>query len=147
MTESTEQQRKYSNPADHAAVKLLNGLLVKDITPQDYRDAMYKLGSHLGEILEPSLSLDKSYCLAITVEDADFLAKGLMDYLTEKGYCYFVACFWNDRKTIEGRDLAPILNSYYDPGYEQAEEIIVLKAIIAGACVVKTNTAALIEKV
>ncbi|MCP5163329.1 MAG: hypothetical protein H6999_06550 [Hahellaceae bacterium] len=143
----TDIQRTYRNPGDFEAVKLLGTLLLEGICAEDYQKAMYDLGFHLGEILQPSLDRHKTYCLAITVEDADFLAAGLSDFLSQKEYKVYLACFWNDRKKIAGRDLAPILNSYYDKGYEQADEIIVLKAIMAGACVVKTNISALIEKV
>lgn len=141
------QQRQYQNPSDVEAINLLNSLLVKNIGVKEYQEAMYKIGAHLGEILKGSLGHDRSYCLAITVEDADFLAAGLADSLKSSGFQFYLACFWNDRVNIAGRDLAPIKNTYFDQGYEQADEIIVLKSIMAGACVVKTNITALIEKV
>ncbi|MDX1695989.1 MAG: hypothetical protein R3208_19645 [Ketobacteraceae bacterium] len=143
---ATSQQRQYRDPDDQAAIALLNELLASDISADEYRSVMYRIGAHLGTVLLPTLDKSKSYCLAITVEDADFLAAGLADFLKDSGYQFYLACFWNDRKTIEGRDFAPILNTYFDQGYESADEIIILKAIMAGACVVKTNITALIEK-
>lgn len=138
--------REYSNPSDLHAAELLNRLLQNGITTDEYRAAMRDIGFHLGERLKGSLDVKKSYCLAVTVEDADFLAAGVVQALKDAVHHLYIACFWNERTEIAGRSLAPILNSYFEEGFEKADEVIVLKSIMAGACVVKTNVTVLFEK-
>lgn len=143
----THKNRVLKDPQDFVGSDLLNDLLSSKENPSLYQEAMYKIGSHLAEKLAVDLDMSKSYCLVSTVEDADYLTKGMLDTLKNDLYKIYLACFWNDRKKVGGQSVAPIINSYLEPGYEQANELIVVKSIMAGSCVVKTNISTLISKV
>jgi hypothetical protein len=67
--------RMFSNPDDSQAKTLLNALLEEGVSADSYRKTMFKIGQHLGQKLAQSLDPSKKYCVASTVEDADFLAK------------------------------------------------------------------------
>ena len=139
--------RMFSNPDDSQAKTLLNALLEEGVSADSYRKTMFKIGQHLGQKLAQSLDPSKKYCVASTVEDADFLAKGIIDAIESNVNKVFFACFWNDRQVIGTESVAPIYNQYLDPGYEQANEMIVVKSIMSGSCVVKTNITAIFEAV
>ncbi len=78
---------------------LLNHLLTTT-SPKAYRDTMYDLGRHIGQDIaslygNPSMEV----YLACTVEDADYLAKGIIELLESQQAFQAVrlACFWNER--------------------------------------------------
>lgn len=129
---------------------LLNLLISKDTAPDEYRLAMYYLGTELGRILAYRLSESaQKISLACTVEDADFLARGIIDRLSDSKKDLYVTVFWNKRfDAFENKalPLAPIIREFHDPGFDTADVLIVVKSIIASACVVKTNLTRLIEQ-
>ncbi|RYY31475.1 MAG: hypothetical protein EOO04_01090 [Chitinophagaceae bacterium] len=128
---------------------LLNLLVSPDTLPIQYRDAMYQLGTKLGGILNDEYQIrSKRICIACTVEDADYLAKGILDAIRLTSDAMFITVFWNQRfkPQIDGDvSLAPIIREFHDPGYQSSDVVIVLKSIIANACVVKTNLTRLLE--
>jgi len=83
-----------------------------------------------------------------SIEDADFLAQGILEPLeAQLGSVAFV-CFWNCRTTplgLNGLATAPILKKYQEP-IDDIDVLIIVKSIISGACVVKTNLQHLIQK-
>ena len=135
--------------ADSQTEELLELLVNQDTQPPQYREVMYQLGKKLGEILHDEFRIDtKKVCIACTVEDADFLAKGIMDSIQKSGIELFITVFWNQRfKPNPDNDIsvAPIIREFHDVGYASADVIIILKSIISNACVVKTNLTRLIE--
>ncbi len=140
--------RTYSFENKPNVISALNNLLLKK-SPKDYQDTMYQLGLHLAEELVPKLDISKSYCLASTAEDADYLAKGLLD-----GICSFVkkvsiACFWNDHHIpVEGQaSTSPIIKKFIDTSALESDDIIIVKSVMSGSCVVKTNLTELIRKI
>ena len=143
---SPTQTRKYKNTQDKLATSLLDNLIRSKNDVDTYRDSMFKVGVHLGRILRESVDRNKKYCIAITAEDADFLAKGILESLNGFVDKAYLACFWNERSNFEGNSIAPILNSYYEDGFESSDGLIVVKSIISGSCVVKTNITALFSK-
>lgn len=109
----------------------------------DYRDNMRQLGSHLADSLLPQLAQQpaKDICVICTVEDADFLARGLIETLEAHalGATTRMICMWNQRIKNEGISLSPVLR-VYEESYDKRDAVfIVVKSIISGACVVKTN--------
>jgi hypothetical protein len=118
-------------------------LIDGNINVAGYRDTMFNIGLHLGDILLKSLDIQKKYCVVSTVEDADYLAKGIIEAISNKVEGVYLACIWNERSSLNGRSIAPIYNKFFDLNYETADELIVVKSIIAGSCVVKTNITAL----
>jgi hypothetical protein len=136
--------------ADVNTRALLDRLVQNDTMPAEYRDIMYQLGRALGNVLHNQFNIDShKVCIACTVEDADFLGKGILDEMEKVSEKLFITVFWNKRfKPYEDNDIsiAPILREFHDPGYTSANILIVLKSIISNACVVKTNLTRLIEQ-
>jgi hypothetical protein len=87
--------------------------------------------------------------LALTVEDADYLGAGVLDALTERGAVVSLACLWNERGNgfdLDWADVAPIVQEYVEPPPSKLDHLVVVKSIISGACVVKTNIEHLFER-
>ncbi|ASM75811.1 hypothetical protein VITFI_CDS0032 [Vitreoscilla filiformis] len=108
-----------------------------------YREHMRQLGAHLADCvlaqLAPMPTTD--ICVICTVEDADFLARGLIEALEAHslGASIRMICLWNQRIQSDGISIAPVVRAY-EEAYDQHDAIfIIVKSIIAGACVVKTN--------
>ena len=139
--------REFASFTDNAIKGFLSALAEKTTVVDKYKDSMYQLGLRHGQQLIESLK-DRKVCLACTVEDADYLARGIAEAIGPSVSSLSIACFWNKR--IEGDEFfattAPVLKQYVEPGCSDAEVIIVVKSIISGACVVKTNLTALIQK-
>lgn len=147
----TRQLSNFVN-SDSAILSYLEDLANKNIESERYRLVMKKLGNKLGQIILNRVidSPRNSLYLASTVEDADFLAKGIIlqleDYFPNIGY----ACFWNKRFSpfgISDLKVAPILKRYQEPSPNNIDYLIIVKSIISGACVVKTNLINLIQKI
>jgi hypothetical protein len=149
--------RKYTPMSSSAVEKLLNALVDKGASPAVYGDAMRQLGQHLAEqvVLSVPRVKDRSVCIVCTVEDADFLARGLLEGLeavSANREQIKLICFWNDRvrhfnnSSENVFDIAPIIKEYREPVDVRSAVVIVVKSIISGACVVKTNLATLIDE-
>ncbi len=82
-------------------------------------------------------------CVACTVEDADFLAKGIIDSLSDLYSDISLACFWNQHQ--QALSIAPIIKKYCEPTVNNANVLVIVKSIISSACVVKTNLTNLIQ--
>ena len=108
--------RKYSPLANEKAKLLLHTLANKSVDSEGYRKTMLNLGTHLGDAILAQISNPKcTVYLACTVEDADFLAKGILSRLEENLKSVAFACFWNKRFSpfeIEDLKIAPILKKY-----------------------------------
>jgi hypothetical protein len=143
--------RTYSNLANTNIRYLLKTLADKNSQPNLYRETMYEIGINFGESILSKI--DNRHCslyLACTVEDADFLAKGILDSLENQVESLAFACFWNERfSPFEIKDLkvAPIIKKYQEPSKKNVNYLVVVKSIISGACVVKTNLNNLIQKI
>lgn len=128
----------------------LNLALLADATTsvEQYREALTQLGHSLAVSFIESLrgSTPRRICVACTVEDADSLAKGMVDTLESKGFGELVriSCFWNGRVEVGGLSVAPILMEYKEPCDLGDSVLIVVKSIISSACVVRTNLSNLI---
>ncbi|PTU67162.1 hypothetical protein DB032_20635 [Chromobacterium sp. Panama] len=120
-----------------------------------YRAAMAGLGSNLARyIAETHAALlrevDRDIFVACTVEDADFLAKGIIEGLASRmsdEASLKLACFWNERAKESGYSVAPIQKQYLEPTSHSKVTVIIVKSVISGACVVKTNLMQMIEAV
>lgn len=110
-------------------------------------ESLFKIGRRMGNDLSKKLDSSKAYCVASTAEDADFLTKGVIDGLKSTVKSVYLACFWNDRLSVNGNSVAPIYNKYLEEGCENSESLIVVSSEIADPCVVKTNITALLESI
>lgn len=150
--------RTYTKFTSDTAQVLLAALADTGTDPGAYQRAMTDLGKELAATIAhdvlPSLASQSLVCVVCTVEDADFLARGLMDGLAKVGVSsdrLKLACFWNERvRSFIGSDerafdIAPVIKQYREATDLQDAVVVVVKSIISGACVVKTNLATLIE--
>lgn len=125
--------------------------LIEAPGPDAYRAAMQALGHALGRAVVNSLGKRSRVLLACTVEDADFLAHGLLVELMQGMAPRLVtfACFWNDRVSVGKQyrtEIAPIRRRYVEPHGKQIEAVIVVKSIVSTACVIRTNLLDLLEE-
>jgi hypothetical protein len=139
--------RIYSFENKPNVISALEALLSKS-SPEVYQQTMYELGLHLAEELVPKLDKHKSYCLASTAEDTDYLAKGLLDGIHNFVNKVSIACFWNDHHIpVKGQaSTAPIIKKFIDTSALESDDIIIVKSVMSGSCVVKTNLSELIRK-
>jgi hypothetical protein len=118
--------------------------LADRVPPPEYREAMRELGGKLADVLALSLNASAPLLLICTNEDADFLARGVVDGLSARRFtAVALACFWNDRQRIPSDvapslDVAPIIRRYVEP-VGSVEAFVVVKSVISSACVVRTN--------
>jgi hypothetical protein len=135
--------RNYSPHATAEVQEHLDALLRATTEPLAYRHVMQELGRDLGSVVARGLTKTDSALVVSTVEDADFLTRGFLESLFPKVGPANVSltCFWNDRKTTGSQniDIAPILRRYVEPFRAPVDVLVVLKSIISGACVVRTN--------
>lgn len=143
--------RIYSDIANKKVHVLLDTLADKSIAPDIYQKTMTEIGMHLGDAILSQISdVHCNVYLACTVEDADFLARGMLTRLEKQLKSVAFACFWNQRFSpfeIEDLKVAPILRKYQEPVSQSVNYLIVIKSIISGACVVRTNLTDLIQKI
>ena len=122
---------------------LVNELLCLKGNVLGYQKHMRQLGNHLADSLIPQLNAEhpKDICVICTVEDADFLARGLIEKLESCsfGFNTRMICMWNKRIRGEGISISPILRSYEEIYDKNDVVFVIVKSIISGACVVRTN--------
>jgi hypothetical protein len=130
-------------------VGLLNKLTDNNLNSTAYAETMYALGTNFGKIINSKISSNvRKIAVASTVEDADFLGKGIVDELESNGKHVLLTVFWNKRfkpNVESGITVAPIIKEFHEKGYENAEILIIIKSIISSSCVVRTNLTRLIE--
>lgn len=142
--------RQYTKIATPEAKKQLNCLLESIDMPQKYQIAMTELGkllaeSMLSEFNEVNL---KDAIVIATAEDADFLLYGVSTVLQQHKINKKLAVFWNHHYQLPSKtSVAPILHSFIEPGYEKMHNVIIVKSVMSGSCVVRTNLIAMLDKV
>jgi hypothetical protein len=128
-----------SDPETRAVLTKLPDLIGNT---EEYRIAMQELGTHLGTCIHGKLPTGtREVRVVCTVEDADFLAKGVIQKLEEEGLKTYLLCLWNESIKEHGISISPILKTYQEEIGQHSPVLIVVKSIISGACVVKTNIA------
>lgn len=142
----TVTERAYSRFADHIAKSALNNLLASTEAPAQYQSAMRLLGKRLGEELNTILPSSAKCLLVSTAEDADYLSSSVLEALKLKHKTH-AAVFWNHHYSVPNGSIAPVVHKYIQPGFEDADSLVVVKSVISGSCVVRTNILALIEKI
>jgi hypothetical protein len=141
--------RKYKNGVTPNTISLLDKLINVQTNSQEYAETMYELGKVFGYMILQSIHGIQTIGLASTVEDADFLGKGIIDVLERNGKKVLLTVFWNKRfkpNPDNNLSVAPILREFHEQDYDKADVLIVVKSIIANSCVVRTNLTKLIEE-
>ena len=131
--------RTYANHITKSVQELLDQLVARP-EPVEYRRLMTRLGEELAPLIAEKLVGYQRIMLICTNEDADYLATGVLQALSAaEPFQIFLACFWNDRLRLDsGLDVAPIIRQYIEPA-PSIDAFVVVKSIIATACVVQTN--------
>lgn len=138
--------RHFSGYTNEIGISNLARLADLSTNAEDYSNALYLLGKELGIVLAEQITNENiKICVACTVEDADFLAKGIIDSLSDSYSDISLACFWNQRQ--QALSIAPIIKKYCEPAVNNANVLVIVKSIISGACVVKTNLTNLIQDI
>lgn len=142
--------RKYSNLIVNIHIQeLLDTLIDNSTSSEQYAHTMYQLGNAFGSIILEKIEGSHNITLACTVEDADFLGKGILDVLENTFPKVSLVVFWNKRfkaGSEDGMSVAPIIKEYHEKGFERTDILIIIKSIIANSCVVRTNLTRLIEE-
>ncbi|EMU9120612.1 hypothetical protein AAH235_002153 [Providencia stuartii] len=142
-----EKLRKLSPYTSEQARQALDSLLLDGITPNDYQKSMSLLGAILGDIVAQQIPTSAKCLVVSTAEDADYLSHGVWNRL-KTDHDTKAAVFWNNHYSLgHGVSVAPIVHKYLEPGYEEANRLIIVKSVISGSCVVRTNILEVIEKV
>lgn len=134
--------------ANKEVVDLLNKLADNNVNSVEYAETMNNLGAIFGNIINGSIAESTKIAVASTVEDADFLGKGVVDVLEKSGNDVLLTVFWNKRfkpNQENNISVAPIIKEFHEKGYEDAHILIIIKSIISSSCVVRTNLTRLIE--
>ncbi len=129
---------------------LLGKLSDKKTESKEYANVMYELGKEFGRLILVKVKNSyKTVALASTVEDADYLGKGIIDMLEENGKEVLLTVFWNKRFNPNNENqlaVAPIIKEFREKRDIDAPVLIVIKSIISSSCVVRTNLTRLIEE-
>lgn len=139
--------RNIAEPVSRQTKAALNLLIDPHTSSSDYGKAFHKLGRMLAKRL-PSEGLGEKVLLVCTSEDADYLARGIVESIKRpKGRRLppiAFACFWQARfdPVSEGAnkkrfEIAPIVKRYEEPIEGDIDSLIVVKSIIATSCVVR----------
>ncbi len=142
----SEHKRKFSLYANEYDKEGLTSLLNSTNNPQKYKETMTFLGDSLGKVVGSKVKKGSKCLVVSTAEDADFLSNGVREALL-KNFETSTAVFWNNHYSISGGSVAPILHSYLQPGYKSSDTLVIVKSVISGSCVVRTNILALIESI
>lgn len=126
--------------------RLLEQLIDLSLPPKQYAMVMYELGYAFGPLIEQRLKKPTSLTIACTVEDADHLAAGMVNYLEKNDNKVYLNVFWNKRFNPGGISVAPIVKQYQDKGSTYTNTLVILKSIISSSCVVRTNLTRLFEE-
>lgn len=138
-------KREYQQHATDEVKQLLDQLIDMSCPPEKYAQTLEQLGYLLGPIIAEYAGKEDQLALACTVEDADYLAKGIIKYLEEKRGHVYVAVFWNKRIKTGGISVAPIIKEFRETNITESKILVVVKSIISSSCVVGTNLTRLIE--
>lgn len=135
----TMNNRTYTPIAGIAAKRHLQGLLDSVSQPTLYRQHMTALGKLLASNIVTLLN-NKQTLVISTAEDADFLQRGVSEVLRDNYLSFTLAVFWNHHYQLPNQSsVAPIVHKFIQSGYETATNVIIVKSVMSGSCVVRTN--------
>lgn len=110
-----------------------------------FQRAMHDCGVALGEVMLSGLAtVPTRMCVMAPAEDADGIARGVCEYLKSKGVEVRLLCFWSrvERLYEEGVNVAPILRTFAEPGFEESELLVAVQSFVGDGTVLKTNITA-----
>lgn len=125
----------------------LTQLIKPNVDSAEYRMAFSELGSELGTVIVKGYPKLGNILLVCASEDADWLAKGLIDSLHRD---IGLAVLWSNRITVcqdPKVEVSEIDKSYVDMEGNTCDTMIVVKSIISTSCVVKSQLNYLVKRV
>lgn len=125
----------------------LTQLIMPNVDSAKYRIAFSELGFELGILIAKRYPELGNVLLVCASEDADWLAKGLIDGLHQD---IGLAVLWSNRITISQNpkiEVSEINKSYVDMEGDSCDTMIVVKSIISTTCVVKSQLNYLVKRV
>lgn len=125
----------------------LTQLIMPNVDSAKYRIAFSELGFELGILIAKRYPELGNVLLVCASEDADWLAKGLIDGLHQD---IGLAVLWSNRITISQNpkiEVSEINKSYVDMEGDSCDTMIVVKSIISTSCVVKSQLNYLVKRV
>src|SRR5438552_3920134 len=137
--------RAFTAYADDFVKAQLEALAAADTSVETFRQLMRAVGHRIADLtfdIAPDVR-DHPVCVLCTVEDADFLARGIVERLESNGLAHdrvSRACFWNERvrrfddENDDSIDVAPIIKQYRELDDVRDAVLIVAKSIIRGTC-------------
>lgn len=135
--------RKFTEFATQEIKNNLNILISEGVSVPEYQEAMKFLGRELGKLYSKT---DEELLIVSTSEDADYLTSGYISALEENDIPFKIAVFWNHHYSLNnGSSVAPITNRYIQNNFESCTNLVLLKSIISGSCVIRTNLLALLD--
>lgn len=137
--------RTYTPYADFPQVyEQLNVLADRNSQTEAYQKAFFQLGTFLSDEVRKLISPNENLVVACSSEDADWLAKGIIEKLSDTNV--YLSVFWN-LQTDENLPfkVAPIVKSYIEAP-DICDTLIICKSVIYTSCVVRTNLTFLIER-
>ena len=133
---------------DRDIIDLMHILSSPISSEESYRNSFYQLGKALGTSLNQHTNNNYGETmLACASEDADWLARGVLESPSQKQVS--LAVFWNERITLDeinNVEYSPIIKSYIEP-IEGCQTLILVKSIISTSCVVKTQLTRLVNTI
>lgn len=138
--------RKF-NTTSPKVEKLLQDLLCS-CDHESYRHTFYSIGVELASILNERIVDAESVALACASEDADWLAKGIVDnFRSSLDLCVY----WSKRHNL-GLDSENNLLEFaaieksYEEIHQNVDTLIITKSIISSSCVIKSQIMRLTSK-
>lgn len=110
-----------------------------------FQRAMHGCGLALAEVMLSRLEVVPArMCIMTPAEDADGIARGVRDYLESKGIEVRLLCLWSQVEKLyeDGINVAPILRTFAEPGFEDSEQLVAVQSFIGDGTVLKTNITA-----
>lgn len=146
MNMRTYKNLKYNINSE--TIHLMQSLSKPGISVEEYRQVFYSIGTALGNLLnETTHNNYGNTMLACASEDADWLAHGVLDALSQKKVS--LAVFWNDRVSLNvpaKLEYSPISKSYIEP-ITDCQTLIMVKSIINTSCVIRTQLTRLVSNI
>lgn len=137
--------RKFTEFATERVQTWLSEIADRSTSVESYRRIMTCLGYELGKLFPLVSDSPEKVLIVATSEDADYLVTGYINALKEYGIDYKLAIFWNHHYSLpNGSSVAPITQRFIQNGFDDCSRVVILKSIVSGSCVIRTNLIALL---
>lgn len=132
---------------NNARARALPDEAIETMPPPTDQTALFQMGQQLATSLCQRLSGNAKCLLVSSAEDADYLGKGVWETLNQT-HRVKTAVFWNHYYRLQnGVSVAPVVHKFLEQGYQQTNELVVVKPVASGSCLLRTHILEVIEQV